>query len=152
MKCAYCDLGDTKVTDKREQPQDASVTRRRRECLRCKKRFTTYERVEGFELTVAKKDARREKFSREKLKSGIKKCCEKRPISTEQIDGVVDGIEADLRKIDSQEVKSTAIGELVMKKLRRLDKMAYIRFAAVCMEIEDVENFDRKVIKKLVRR
>ena len=152
IKCAYCDFGDTKVTDKREQPQDASVTRRRRECLRCKKRFTTYERVEGFELTVAKKDGRREKFSREKLKSGIAKCCEKRPISTEQIDGVVDGIEADLRKLDSQEVKSTAIGELVMKKLRKLDKMAYIRFAAVYTEIKDVENFDRKIIKKLVPR
>ena len=152
MKCAYCDLGDTKVTDKREQQQDASVTRRRRECLRCKKRFTTYERVEGFELTVAKKDGRRENFSREKLKSGITKCCEKRPISMEQIDEVVDGIEADLRKLDSQEVKSIAIGESVMKKLRKLDKMAYIRFAAVYTEIKDVENFDREIIKKLVRR
>src|SRR3989338_4045878 len=99
MKCVYCDCMETKVLDKRE-PQDASVTRRRRECLRCKKRFTTYERVEDVGIIVVKKDGRRESFNREKLKTGIVKACEKRPISMEQIDHVVDGIEADLRRMD----------------------------------------------------
>ncbi len=150
MKCAYCESEETKVVDKRE-PQDASVTRRRRECLRCKKRFTTYERVEEFELTVVKKDGRREKFNREKLKTGVMKSCEKLPISVEQVDAVVDGIESELRRLDGQEVKSSHIGELVMKKLMKLDKIAYIRFAAVYREIEDIEGFEKE-IKKLVRR
>ena len=150
MKCAYCESEETKVVDKRE-PQDASVTRRRRECLRCKKRFTTYERVEEFELTIVKKDGRREQFNREKLKVGITKACEKRQISIEQIDGVVDEIEANLRRLDSQEVRSKHIGELVMKKLKKLDKIAYIRFAAVYREIEDIESFEKE-IRKLVKR
>ncbi|MBI2664835.1 transcriptional repressor NrdR [Candidatus Woesearchaeota archaeon] len=149
MKCTYCESRDTKVVDKRE-PQDASVTRRRRECLRCKKRFTTYERVEEFELTVVKKDGRREQFNREKLKTGVQKACEKRPISIEQIDALVDSIESDLRRLDGQEVKSKTIGELVMRKLRKLDKIAYIRFAAVYREIEDVKEFQEE-INKLVR-
>jgi len=149
MKCAYCESKETKVTDKRE-PQDASVTRRRRECLRCKKRFTTYERVEEFELTVVKKDGRREKFNREKLKNGIIKSCEKRPISIAQIEAVVDSIESSLRRLDSQEVKSKYIGELVMKKLKKLDKIAYIRFAAVYREMEDIQEFQEE-IKKLVK-
>lgn len=150
MKCAFCESRETKVMDKRE-PQDASVTRRRRECLRCKKRFTTYERVEAFELTIVKKDGRRERFNREKLKIGIVKSCEKRPIAFEAIDNVVDGIEADLRRLESQEVTSKVIGELVMKRLKKLDKVAYIRFAAVYREIEDIEEFEKE-IKKLVRK
>ncbi len=150
MKCAYCESKETKVVDKRE-PLDASVTRRRRECLRCRKRFTTYERLEEFELKVVKKDGRREKFNREKLKTGIMKSCEKRPISVEQIDAVVDEIESALRRLDGQEVKSKHIGELVMKKLKKLDKIAYIRFAAVYREIGDIEGFEKE-IKKLVRR
>ncbi|MBS3133328.1 transcriptional regulator NrdR [Candidatus Woesearchaeota archaeon] len=150
MKCAYCESRGTKVLDKRE-PHDASVTRRRRECLRCKKRFTTYERAEEFELAVVKKDGRREQFNREKLKTGIMKACEKRPISVEQVDAVVDEIESELRRLDSQEVKSKYIGELVMKKLRKLDKIAYIRFAAVYREMEDLEDFEKE-IKKLVKR
>lgn len=150
MKCVYCDFAETKVLDKRE-PQDASVTRRRRECLRCKKRFTTYERVEEVGIIVVKKDGRREQFNREKLKTGIVKACEKRPIPMEQIDGVVDAIEADLRRMDSQEITSRQIGELVMRKLRKLDKIAYIRFAAVYREIEDIEGFERE-IRKLVRK
>lgn len=150
MKCAYCESRDTKVVDKRE-PQNGDVTRRRRECLRCKMRFTTYERIEEFELKVVKKDGKREQFSREKLKNGIIKACEKRPIPVEEIDAVVDGIEAALRKIDSKEVTSKFIGELVMKKLRKLDKVAYIRFAAVYREIEDIEGFEKE-IKKLIGR
>src|SRR3989338_9273696 len=144
MKCTYCDSRETKVVDKRES-QDAGTTRRRRECLRCKKRFTTYERVEEFELTVVKKDGRREKFSREKLRSGVMKACEKRTISVEQIDEAVDGIEAELRRLDTQEVKSKQIGELVMRKLRRLDKISYIRFAAVYRQFEDIESFEKEI-------
>ena len=150
MKCTYCDSRETKVVDKRES-QDAGTTRRRRECLRCKKRFTTYERVEEFELTVVKKDGRREKFSREKLRSGVMKACEKRTISVQQIDEAVDGIEAELRRLDTQEVKSKQIGELVMRKLRRLDKISYIRFAAVYRQFEDIESFEKE-IKKLAGR
>ena len=150
MKCAYCESKETKVIDKRE-PQEASVTRRRRECLRCRKRFTTYERVEEFQLTVVKKDGRREQFNREKLKNGIVKACEKRPIAVEQVDAVVDSIEADLRRLDGQEVSSKYIGELVMKKLKKLDKIAYIRCAAVYREMEDIEEFEEE-IKKLVKR
>lgn len=150
MKCAYCESRDTKVIDKRE-PQDASSTRRRRECLRCKKRFTTYERVEDVSITIVKKDDRREPFNREKLKTGLTKSCEKRPISIEQIDQIVDEIESELKQMDDQEIKSKVIGELVMKKLKKLDKIAYIRFAAVYREIEDLESF-QKEIKKLVRR
>lgn len=150
MKCTYCDFAETKVIDKRE-PQDASVTRRRRECLRCKKRFTTYERVEEIGLTIVKKDGRREQFNREKLKSGIAKACEKRPLPVEQVDGVVDQIEADLRRVDGQEITTKQIGELVMKKLRKLDKIAYIRFAAVYREMDDISEFQEE-IKKLVRK
>ena len=150
MKCAYCESRDTKVLDKRET-QDASVTRRRRECLRCKKRFTTYERVEEVGITIVKKDDRRETFNREKLKTGFVKSCEKRPVSIEQIEQAVDEIEAEVRQMDSQEIKSRVIGRLVMKKLRKLDKIAYIRFAAVYQEIEDIESLQEE-IKKLVRR
>lgn len=150
MKCAYCYSRETKVVDKRES-HDAGTTRRRRECLRCRKRFTTYERVEEFELSVVKKDGRREKFIREKLRSGVMKACEKRPISVQQIDEAVDGIEAELRRLDTQEVKSKQIGELVMRKLRRLDKISYIRFAAVYRQFEDIESFEKE-IKKLAGR
>jgi transcriptional repressor NrdR len=150
MKCTYCDYAETKVIDKRE-PQDASVTRRRRECLRCKKRFTTYERVEDIGLTVVKKDGRREQFNREKLKNGITKACEKRPISVQQVDGVVDEIESGLRRMDGQEISTKQIGELVMRKLRKLDKIAYIRFAAVYREMDDIAEFQEE-IKKLVRK
>ncbi len=136
--------------DKRE-PQDASVTRRRRECLRCKKRFTTYERVEEFELTIVKKNEAREQFNREKLKSGVVKACEKLPISVEEVDTVIDSIEAELRRLNEKEVSSKQIGSLVMKKLKKLNKIAYIRFAAVYHEFEDIESFEKE-IKKLVKR
>ncbi|MAG16037.1 transcriptional regulator NrdR [Candidatus Woesearchaeota archaeon] len=150
MKCAYCESRETKVMDKRE-PQDASVTRRRRECLRCKKRFTTYERVEEFELTIVKKNEAREQFNREKLKSGVVKACEKLPISVEEVDTVIDSIEAELRRLNEKEVSSKQIGSLVMKKLKKLNKIAYIRFAAVYHEFEDIESFEKE-IKKLVKR
>lgn len=144
MKCPYCN-SETRVIDKRDA-QD--ITRRRRECLnkKCKKRFTTYERVET-NVRVIKKDKRREPFSREKLAAGIMKACEKRPISQEAIDKVVNEIESKIRAY-GPEVPSKFIGELVMRALKKLDKVAYVRFASVYREFQDVSDF-RKTIKEI---
>ena len=144
MRCPYCLNSETKVTDKRAT-EDVAVTRRRRECLKCGKRFTTYERVEMVDLEVIKKDGKREQFSRDKLKAGVLRACEKRPISKEEIDLVIDKMEAELRKKDTTEVPSTEIGELVMKRLKSLDKVAYIRFASVYREFDDVDSFKKEI-------
>jgi len=136
MRCVYCGYKDTKVTNKRDI---GGNVRRRRECLKCKKRFTTYEKAE-IELTVIKKDGRREKFDREKLKNGILKACEKRPVPLQKIEKAVAEIEEALRK-KGKEVKSKIIGELVMNKLKKLDKVAYIRFASVYREFKDISDF-----------
>ena len=143
MKCIFCG-SDTHVTDKRESPEG---TRRRRECLKCKKRFTTYEKPDIKNIIIVKKDNRREPFSKEKIKSGIIKACEKRPISTEKIDNITNEIEDKLRK-KGKEVKSEMIGKLVMNKLKKLDKIAYIRFASVYMDFRDIKDF-KKEIKEL---
>ncbi len=150
MKCPYCFHEETKVVDKRETA-DLDVTRRRRECLKCKKRFTTYERVESLDLIIIKKDGRREAFDRDKLKRGIIKACEKRPISYEQIENFVDKIEAELRKLKSKEVPSKLIGEKVINGLRKLDKIAYIRFASVYRSFADVTDF-QKELKELTKK
>lgn len=150
MKCPYCFHEETKVVDKRET-EDLDVTRRRRECLKCKKRFTTYERVESLDLIIIKKDGRREAFDREKLKRGIIKACEKRPISYEQIENFVDKIEAELRKLKSKEVPSKLIGEKVINGLKKLDKIAYIRFASVYRSFADVTDF-QKELKDLIKK
>jgi len=147
MNCRFCNA-DTKVVDKRESADD--VTRRRRECLKCERRFTTYERVENSDFVVTKKDGRREKFSREKLTKGLVRACEKRPIAMEKIDAVVDAIESEIRKKDLKEITSKRIGEMVIRKLRSLDKVAYIRFASVYREFEDVHMFEEE-LKKLVK-
>jgi len=145
MLCPYCTAAETKVTDKRDS---GSVARRRRECLKCGKRFTTYERVE-LDLNVIKKDGRREKFSRDKLFEGIDKNLQKRPFTSEQIEGVVDDVEAKVYRIaKDKDIKSTKIGELVMNKLRQVDKVAYIRFAAVYRDFADIDEF-KEEIKKL---
>jgi len=136
MKCIYCG-SDTHVTDKRESPEG---TRRRRECLKCKKRFTTYEKSEHGDIIVVKKDGRREGFSREKIRNGIIKACEKRPIETKKIDEVVEEIEDSLRK-RGREVKTEVIGKMVMNKLKKLDDIAYIRFASVYMNFKDLKDF-----------
>lgn len=146
MKCPYCSHKETKVLDKRE-PEDLSVTRRRRECLKCKKRFTTYERTEEFELVIEKKDGKRERFDRHKLLTGIIKACEKRPVSMEKIEKVAEEIESDLREKGEKEVLSKKIGEMVMRKLRSLDKVAYIRFASVYREFDDLERFEEELGK-----
>ena len=144
MKCPYCGSNDTKVLDKRETEEDL-VTRRRRECLKCQKRFTTYERVELADIMIIKKDKRRETFNRDKLKSGIARACEKRSITPEQINAVVDRIEIKIRNMDSNELESTTIGDMVMKELKKLDKVAYIRFASVYREFEDIGEFAKEV-------
>ena len=143
MQCPYCTNEETKVVDKRET-DSLEVTRRRRECLKCEKRFTTYERVE-IDLRVIKKDGRREAFSREKVKNGMLRACEKRPVTTKQIEDAINKIEAALRSRSSDEIKSTIIGELVSKELRKLDKVAYIRFASVYKDFEDIESFATEI-------
>ena len=146
MKCPYCNYEETQVIDTRET-ENLETTRRRRECLKCNKRFTTYERVEEADIIVVKKDGRRERFERKKLLDGILKACEKRDISLEKIERLVDEVESDLRKRDSVEVNSKVVGEIVMKKLKTLDKVAYIRFASVYKEFEDIEKFEEELEK-----
>lgn len=146
MKCPFCGNTETKVLDKRETG-DLEVTRRRRECLKCRKRFTTYERIETIGLFVVKKDGRREQFNLEKLKNGILKACEKRPISMEKIEQTVYSIEAELKAKNKKEIQSKEIGELIMKKLKKLDKVAYIRFASVYREFQDLSSFKEELSK-----
>lgn len=140
MKCPYCSSIKFKVTDKRDSPEGI---RRRRECLnsKCKKRFTTYEVVEKEEIYVIKKNNNREKFSIDKLSSGINLAFEKRPVSKEKIKKMINEIEEQLRKKGKKEIKSSAIGELVMKKIKKLDNVAYIRFASVYKEFKDINDF-----------
>jgi len=140
MKCIYC-IGETRVTDKRESRDG---TRRRRECLKCKKRFTTYEKPDKKEIMIVKKDGRRERFSIEKLRGGLMRACEKRPVSVEKVEGVVEEIEEKLRRKGS-EVKSDMIGKMVMNKLKKLDKVAYIRFASVYKDFQDVDDFKKEM-------
>jgi len=148
MRCPYCSKEETKVMDKRET-EDEKVTRRRRECLKCKKRFTTYERIEEFNLVVVKKDDKREQYDRQKLRAGLLKACEKREIPTEKIDKLIDDIEAELKSKETTEIKSKEIGNLVIKKLKKLDKVAYIRFASVYQEFADLKEFEKELHKLL---
>jgi len=150
MKCPFCGSEETKVRDKRET-EDSIVTRRRRECLSCGKRFTTYERIETVEITVVKKDGRREHFDRNKMLTGLLHACEKRPISRKSIEELVEKMEAEVKALDTTEVNSKDIGEIVIKHLRKLDKVAYIRFASVYKEFEDIESFQKELnkIKKI---
>jgi len=142
MKCIFCSHSETKVVDSRESED---ITRRRRECLKCKKRFTTYERAEPLQVYIIKKSNSRELFDREKLKKGIVRACEKRPISIEKIDNIVNKIEAKLRTLDTNEIQSKTLGEEVTKHLKQLDKVAYIRFASVYREFADIEDFKKEI-------
>ena len=146
MKCPFCSHTEDKVIDSRSSNEDKSV-RRRRECLKCNKRFTTYERVEEADIIVVKKDGRRERFQRQKVLNGIIEACEKRSIPLEKIEKIVDEVESDLRKRDSVEVESKVVGEIVMRKLKSLDKVAYIRFASVYREFEDLDRFTEELEK-----
>ncbi len=148
MKCPYCQNDSTEVIETRES-EDLSVTRRRRTCTKCEKRFTTYERVESVPLTVIKKDERRETFDREKLKRGIWRASGKTTIKAADIDRIVDEVERELIGGESTEVLSKKIGELVARRLKKLDKIAYIRFASVFRRFVDVEDFEKEVKKLL---
>ncbi|MBU0952979.1 MAG: transcriptional regulator NrdR [Nanoarchaeota archaeon] len=143
MKCTFC-AADTRVVDKRAA-NDGRVTRRRRECQKCEKRFTTYERVETQPVIVVKKDGRREPFDRNKLRTGLMKACEKRPIGQDIIEKTVNDIEDALRRKDAVEIKGNLIGNMVMRKLRRIDNVAYIRYASVYQEYEDITSFEEEL-------
>jgi transcriptional repressor NrdR len=142
MKCPYCAFQDSKVVDSRSI--DDGI-RRRRQCLHCHARFTTYERFHAYSFMVIKKDGRREEFSRDKLTAGIRKACAKRPVSNDDIEGVVNRVEEDLHHLGKIEVSSSAVGELVIKHLKQLDRIAYIRFASVYREFADIESFRREL-------
>jgi transcriptional repressor NrdR len=142
MRCPYCGYADTKVTDSRDT--DDGI-RRRRECLNCGQRYTTMERMVSGSLLVAKKDGRREEFSREKLLSGLRKACEKRPLPAGAVEAVADAVESALRQRGAPEVPSDEVGELVMDHLRELDHIAYIRFASVYRDFADVEDLQQEL-------
>ncbi len=140
MRCPFCHDAENKVIDSRESHEGA-VIRRRRECLECKRRFTTYERVEELNPLVIKKDGRREAFDREKVLSGLKKACEKRPVSVDQLEEVISDIERRLQETGEKEVASNFIGEEVMRRLPQLDEVAYVRFASVYRSFRDIAEF-----------
>ncbi len=146
MKCPYCGSLETRVVDKRETSND-EVTRRRRECLSCEKRFTTYEKVELVNLLVVKKDGSKEQFDKNKLELGILKACEKRPVSREKIQEICNDIEVKLRNRKSTRIPSRSIGNMVMTRLKKLDDIAYVRFASVYKEFKDLESFKEEVNK-----
>jgi transcriptional repressor NrdR len=142
MICPFCEHCDTKVVDKRES--DATSTRRRRECLGCHQRFTTYERVEQVEIAVVKHDGRKESFNPEKLRNGILLSMKKRPVTVKDVDAIVDQVEAELRGAKVREVRSDVIGALTMERLKAIDQVAYLRFASVYRDFADVESFQRE--------
>ena len=140
MKCPFCGEIDNKVIDSRLS-KNASVIRRRRECLLCNRRFTTYEQIEEIPIMIVKKDDRREAFNRDKVRSGMKRACEKRNISMVVIEEFIDELERDLREIGEKEIQAHIIGEKIMEKLHDLDDVAYVRFASVYREFKDVNDF-----------
>jgi len=144
MKCPYCGHKDDKVLDSRSIREGEGI-RRRRECLACGRRFTTYEQIEEMRLMVVKKDERREPFDRSKILKGMVTACEKRPVSTAQLEAAVDEIERALYNRGDKEVRSAEIGDMVIEKLRRLDRVAYVRFASVYRQFEDVAQFKELV-------
>lgn len=140
MRCPFCNSSDTKVTDSRDTDDGASI-RRRRQCLSCNRRFTTYETIEQAPLRVIKKNGLREMFDRNKMRSGLVRACEKRNISTEQIEEIVNTVERTVRNELKQEVPTEIIGNLIMEELRKLDQVAYVRFASVYREFKDLSSF-----------
>jgi len=140
MKCPFCPAADTRVMDSRDSGE-GTIIGRARECETCKRRFTTYERVEELNPLVVKKDGRREAFDRDKLLAGLKKACEKRPVSVEQVEQLVTDIEKRLQELGEKEVASTTIGELVMERLPEFDEVAYVRFASVYRSFRDIAEF-----------
>jgi transcriptional repressor NrdR len=148
MKCPFCGHLEDKVVDSRLS-SDGEAIRRRRECEGCQRRFTSYERVEEIMPMVVKKDGRREPFDRQKVLSGLKKACEKRPVSMDTLERVVDEIEKKLLEGADKEISSAAVGEEIMRRLQELDKVAYVRFASVYREFKDIDEFVRELTDML---
>jgi len=144
MKCPFCNNLEDKVLESRET-DDGNAIRRRRECLSCRGRFTSYERLEEKPILVIKRDGRREQFSREKIRKGIMRACEKRPVPVEQVEETLDEIEREIHREAGREVLSSKIGELAMEKLQEIDKIAYVRFASVYRKFEDISEFIKEV-------
>jgi len=151
MKCPFCGQLDNKVIDSRLSV-NGEVTRRRRECDGCQRRYTTYERVEDLLPTIVKRDGRRELFDRRKVLHGVRAACSKRPVSLEQIDSIAESVEREFQEAGEREVPSTLVGEKVMEKLRDLDQVAYVRFASVYRKFRDIEDFAQEVAKLVTER
>jgi transcriptional repressor NrdR len=149
MRCPFCGFLEDKVVDSRES-KDGDSIRRRRECLECGRRFTSYERIDEIPYMVVKKDGRRETFERNKIMSGLLRACEKRPISANQLESIVDLVEKTVQEAPDREISTSEVGKIIMKRLKQLDKVAYVRFASVYLEFEDVSEFMTE-LKDLVR-
>ncbi|MGQ9498886.1 MAG: transcriptional regulator NrdR [Dissulfurimicrobium sp.] len=148
MKCPFCSASDSKVIDSR-LGRDGRSVRRRRECISCSRRFTTYERVEEFQFMVVKKDGRREPFDRKKVIDGMLKACEKRPISMDQVEAFVSELESDMQESGEREVPSSLIGERVMAQLKDWDDVAYVRFASVYKQFKDLNEFMEQLLEMI---
>ncbi len=151
MKCPFCNYNEDKVIDSRSTQEDSSI-RRRRECLRCGRRFTTYEYIEKIPLMIVKKDGRREPFSRNKIIEGLVKACQKRPVSIAQMESLADEVNKEIQKKYDREIDAKVIGEVVMDKLSKLDDVAYVRFASVYRQFKDVNEFMRELKGVLNKR
>ncbi len=149
MRCPFCNYLEDKVVDSRESREGESI-RRRRECLKCERRFTSYERIDEIPYMVVKKDGRREPFSRDKVMAGLLRACEKRPVPTLKLEAIVNSIESYVQSSPERERPTTKLGEMIMRKLKELDKVAYVRFASVYLEFQDVSEFMSE-LKGLVR-
>jgi transcriptional repressor NrdR len=149
MRCPFCTHIEDKVVDSRES-KDGDSIRRRRECMKCGRRFTSYERIDEIPYMVIKKDGRRETFDRSKIMAGLLRACEKRPISSVQLEAIVDSIEKFVQESSDREIATSELGKLIMSRLKSLDKVAYVRFASVYLEFEDVSEFMNE-LKVLVR-
>lgn len=150
MKCVYCGFGESKVVDSRPTEEGISI-RRRRECLKCGKRFTTYEKIETLPIIIIKKDKSRQAYDRQKLLNGLLRACEKRPVSMQTLEGIADEIESDIQNSLDREVTSSYVGELVMEKLKRVDEVAYVRFASVYRQFKDINTFMDELNKLLIK-
>jgi transcriptional repressor NrdR len=150
MNCPFCGHQQDRVVDSRES-REGDVVRRRRQCLKCERRFTTYERIDEVPYMVVKKDGRREKFDRQKVLTGLLKACEKRPVSMARLAEIVDEVESRLSESAEREISTTIIGESLMERLRALDKIAYVRFASVYRDFQDIEAFLAE-LKHLIRQ
>jgi len=147
MKCPFCDKDDLSVLESRDS-EDNEVVRRRRECSKCKKRFTTYERIEGSQLLVIKKEGKKEVFDKEKIRKGVMRACEKRTVDFEAIEKIIDQVEREMMNKKNNEIESRVIGNAVLRRLKKIDKVAYVRFASVYLDFDNIKNFT-KLVKEI---